>query len=275
MLTLSASERPTRPGYSQKEIKTKWKKTTKIQTGPPVPTSPNGANGKGILGLYGGNDRAGGKYRQLVNKTGQLVGATMDTLRNAVEAGEYSPENGAEYPDGSLGRKLREAAMLMKRTPVKILGLNIGGWDTHESQGQTGGQHTRLLGYLAQGFQALYRDLQSQWDDLLIVTMTEFGRTSKENGSQSTDHAESSVVFVGGGAVNGGVYNCDSRSWTTGDMFKSEGRYLERATDFRSVYGEIFKNYFQDDDAMLEQIIPGYGVAKQENLSDFRPLNIV
>ena len=87
----------------------------------------------------------------------------------------------------------------MKRTPVRVIGLRKGGFDTHQRQGQIAGSHANLLGDVAQGIQALYRDLQDQWDDLLVVTLTEFGRTSKENGSNGMDHAESSVMFVGGG----------------------------------------------------------------------------
>ena len=69
--------------------------------------------------------------------------------------------------------------MLFKRTPARVLGLNIGGWDTHTKQGAANGKQGDLLNQIAQGFQALYRDLQEQWDKIVIITMTEFGRTSK------------------------------------------------------------------------------------------------
>jgi uncharacterized protein (DUF1501 family) len=134
-----------------------------------------------------------------VHRTGEALGGTINTLQGAVQLGTYTPENGAVYPGGSLGSKLQESAMLFKRTPVRILGLTLGGWDTHTSQGQIDGKHGGLLEDLAQGFQALYRDLEAQWDQLLVVTMTEFGRTSEENGSRGTDHAESGVMFAAGG----------------------------------------------------------------------------
>ena len=88
--------------------------------------------------------------------------------------------------------------MLFKRTNARIMGLNIGGWDTHVSQGQLYGKHRQLLGNVANAFQAFHRDMQEQWEDVLIVTMTEFGRTSKENGSRGTDHADSTAMFVAG-----------------------------------------------------------------------------
>jgi len=169
-----------------------------------------------------------------------------------------------------------EAAMLFKRTPVKIVGLNIGGWDTHTAQGQINGNHADLLGELAEGFQALYRDLQDQWDKVLIVTMTEFGRTSEENGSRGTDHAESSVMFIAGGGVKGGVYNCDSSTWADGDMFSSgNGRYLARRTDFRAVFGEIFTRHLGDAPQMLDEIIPGYAASSAEDPARFQELGFL
>ena len=115
---------------------------------------------------------------------------------------------------------------------------------------------------MAQGIQALYRDLQDQWDDLLVVTLTEFGRTSKENGSNGTDHAESSVMFVAGGGVKGGVYNCDDRTWEDNAMFSARDRYLARKTDFRGVFGEIFQRHFGDSREQLDQWMPGYSLQR-------------
>jgi uncharacterized protein (DUF1501 family) len=229
-----------------------------------------------MLGIYGGEvDKKGKIYRSLVHDTGKLMGATIDTLQAAVSQGDYTPENGAVYSPDSLGRYLEEAAMLIKRTDVKVLGVNIGGWDNHTNQGQINGSHSTRLGYVAQSVQALYRDLQSMWDDVLIVTMTEFGRTSQENGSRGTDHGEAAAMFAAGGCVNGGVYNCDATRWEEGAMFGARGRYLSRKTDYRTVMGEMFTKHFGDDTAMLEEIIPGYAEAAAENPEDFEPLNFL
>lgn len=238
------------------------------------PASSGGGTGRGLLGLYGGpQDDPSKPYRSLVHQTGELLGGTLNTLATAVAQGTYTPANGAVYPTGSLGRKLREAAMLFKRTPVKIVGLTTGGFDTHTDQGQITGGHANLLGQMAQGFQALYRDLQDQWDKVVIVTLTEFGRTSEENGSRGTDHAESSVMFVAGGGIKGGVYNCDASTWKAGDMFSRSGRYLDRKTDFRSVFGDIFTKHFGDAPALLNEIIPGYTAAAAKDPNGFRSLN--
>jgi len=246
-----------------------------------APGSPGSPNGHGLLGIYGAApDQQGKLYRSLVHDTGKLLGSTIGTLQTAVNQGAYTPENGAAYPTGSLGTRLREAAMLLKRTNVKVLGLNTGGFDTHTGQGQVTGQHANLLGQMALGFQALHRDLQSMWDDVLVVTMTEFGRTSEENGSQGTDHAEACVMFAAGGAVNGGVYNCDATTWAPNQsgvspIFQRSGRYLSRRTDFRAIMAEIFSSYFGDGDSGLEEIMPGYGAAATANPTDFARLNFI
>ena len=241
------------------------------------PSTPEGGDGSGIMGLYGGpQDDPGKIYRPLVHRTGQLLGTSMGILQNAVAQGTYVPANGAVYGNDGLGRKLMEAAMLFKRTPVKVVGMTIGGWDTHTSQGQITGSQPNLLGQLASGFRALYRDLQDQWDKVIIVTMTEFGRTSMENGSRGTDHAECSVVFVAGGGVKGGVYNCNSSTWKSGDIFSSRsGRYLSKRTDFRGVFGEVFTKHFGDSPALLDQIIPGYAAAATKDPTGFAPLGFM
>ena len=231
--------------------------------------------GSGALGLYGGRPNLPRKrYRETVHRTGQLLGTTIQTLQDATRK-SYTPANSATYPDGNYGNRLQEAAMLFKRTNARILGLNIGGWDTHTSQGQLYGKHRQLLEDVAMAFQAFYRDMQDQWDDMVIVTMTEFGRTSKENGSRGTDHAEATAMFVAGGGVKGGVYNCDSKTWKNGDMFSTKNeRYLLRKTDFRSVFGEIFTDHFGNTRKQLNQVIPTYTAGKKENPMDFKKLGL-
>ncbi|MCC7375023.1 MAG: DUF1501 domain-containing protein [Verrucomicrobiales bacterium] len=241
-----------------------------------LPSTGGGPNGEGLMGLYGGPmDDPSKVYRPLVHETGQLLGSTMSILQGAVAQGTYTPANGAVYSNDTLGRKLMEAAMLFKRTPVKIVGMTIGGWDTHTGQGQLTGGHPNLLGQLARGFQALSRDLKDQWDKVIVVTMTEFGRTSEENGSQGTDHAEASTVFIAGGSVKGGVYNCDSSTWKANDMFSRSGRYLDRKTDFRAVFGELFTRHFGDAPGLLDDIIPGYSAAATKDPAGFKQLGFL
>jgi len=215
-----------------------------------------GQPGTGVLGMYGADSIFSTTASGLVHATGESLGRTVQTLSAA--GADYTPENGAVYPDSGLGRQLTEAALLFKRTDAKIIGLNRNGHDTHQGQGAATGAQANNLNDLAAGFQALSLDLQSIWNDVILVTMTEFGRTSLENGSNGTDHAEASVVFVAGGGVNGGVYNCDASSWEEGAMFSRNERYLSRRTDFRAIFAEIFQKHFGDSQDALSRVIPVY-----------------
>jgi uncharacterized protein (DUF1501 family) len=199
----------------------------------------------------------------------------MNIVQDAVAQGPYEPSGGAVYPGGGFGNRLSHIAMLLKRTPARVLGVNIGGWDTHTNQGKANGRQGDLLAQVAQGFRALYRDLQEQWEKLLIITMTEFGRTSKENGSKGTDHGHACAMFVAGGKVKGGVYNCDASTWSEGDLFSAKERYVERRTDYRAVFGEMFMRHFGDSEEDLEQVIPGYTQAAKDNPGDFELLNFL
>lgn len=241
-----------------------------------LPSAPGGIDGTGMLGFYGGPpDLNSRPYRDLVYGTGLNLVDSVSIVQSALGMGDYTPENGANYPGGNFGNKLQQVAMLLKRTPVQVLGVNIGGWDTHGNQGSTNGNHANLLGQLAQGIQALSRDLQAQWQDVVIVTMTEFGRTSKENGSGGTDHAHAGAIFVAGGSVQGGVFNCDSSTWADGDMLSVNNRYIERMTDYRAVFAEIFQRHFGDDNALINQIIPGYDAAALAHPGDFQFLDFL
>lgn len=225
-----------------------------------LPTSESSGDGTGVLGMYGALPLKSANHGPLTHGTGVALGGSLQML--AAASGSYTPANGAVYPDNSFGREAENAAMLLKRTPVRIIGLDIGGWDTHVNQGKLNGSQGNQLKAVAESIRALSLDLQDQWQDIIIVSMTEFGRTSAENGSRGTDHAEASVMFVAGGSVKGGVYNCDSASWQQGAAFEVGGRYLSRKTDFRTVFGEIFMRHFGDTRAQLDAVIPGYSEAE-------------
>jgi uncharacterized protein (DUF1501 family) len=257
-----------------------------------LPTAQGSGDGKGVLGMYADTPLATALYADLVKGTGQALGGTISTL-TAANITPYLPNSEALYPGGSFGSKLKEAAMLFKRTDACVLGINIGGWDTHNNQGGAIGGHGNNLNSFASAFEALKDDLGAEsngnggtiWDDTIVVSMTEFGRTSKENGSGGTDHAEASAMFVAGGSVNGGVYNCDDTTWETGAneadsaMFKVNNRYLSRRTDFRAVFGEIFMKHLGDTRADLDIVIPGYTEAEQlattNGLPDMTQLGIL
>lgn len=183
-----------------------------------------------------------------------------------------SNQKGFTSDSYSFFKNIKVAAQILSSTDAVIAGTSLGGFDTHNKQGALTGGHSNRMKWLGWSMYALrkyFTDLNpSLWDDTVVITLSEFGRTSQENGNQGTDHAEASVMFVAGGKVKGGVYQCSNDSWTvgkTGSMFQVNSRYLKRAVDYRSVLGEIIRDHLGATPAQLGTIIPGYADAR-ENL---------
>lgn len=184
---------------------------------------------------------------------------------------------------------LKAAALVLNHTSAIIAGTEIGGFDTHQNQVTAGnsvaGSHAnlqRVIGWAIYGLRkyfSLYAN-QASWDNMVVVTLSEFGRTSRENNDFGTDHAEGNVMWVAGGGVKGygagnpsGVFNCspsDNIPWVTGNsgsMFGVSGSYLKRTTDFRSVLGEIIRKHLGATQNQLNTIIPGYANPAERLLS--------
>ncbi len=160
---------------------------------------------------------------------------------------------------------------------TRLAGTELVGFDLHNTQGQIVGRHAQLLSWLAYGFRSLRivlsggaidtRNYASIWDKTVVVTLSEFGRTTQENGSTGSDHAAASCMFAMGGAVNGGLYNCDASTWPAGSMFAVDGRYLLERTDYRAVFWEIMRDHMGASPPAPDAIFPGYtslGLASQE-----------
>jgi hypothetical protein len=176
--------------------------------------------------------------------------------------------------------RLKAAALVLNHTSAIIAGTEYGGFDTHQGQGQLTGQHPDLNRGIGWAMYALHKyftlyPAQCTWNNLVVVTLTEFGRTTIENNDRGTDHAEGGVMWVAGGSVKGygkgnpsGVFNCSpneainsSMRWVdgpSGSMFGVSGRYLSRNTDFRSVLGEIIRKHLGATQNQLNRILPGY-----------------
>jgi len=170
-------------------------------------------------------------------------------------------------------RNLKVAAQILAHTDAVVAGTQLEGFDTHGNQGALTGTHARLLSYLGWGFYAVRQYLRGVapqlWEDTLVVTLSEFGRTSVENGSSGTDHAEASAMLVAGGRIRGGVYQCNDTSWPVGPsgaLFKVDGRYLGRTVDYRSVLGEIIRKHLGATPEALARVLPGYAEENREHL---------
>lgn len=175
-------------------------------------------------------------------------------------------------------RSLKYTAQILAQTDAVIAGTELGGFDTHDDQGGLADGHADLMRYLGWGLYALKQYLShpdiDQWDNTVVVTLSEFGRTTEENGSYGTDHAEAGTMLVCGGGIRGGVYQCDGNDpqlpWATGmdgAMFGVDGRYLSRAVDYRSVLGELIRGHLGASQDQLDRIIPGYGLPAEHLLA--------
>jgi len=190
----------------------------------------------------------------VLHTTGEETFGAVKMLK-AADPGRYSPAPGANYPKGRFGDSLRQLAQLIKANlGVQIAFADIGGWDHHVNEGAVEGQLANVLTNFSQSLTAFWADLGDLCEDTVIVTMSEFGRTARENGNRGTDHGHANVMFVLGGPVQGGkVYG----RWPGLDQSQLyEGRDLALTTDFRQVVGEAVARHVGNKN--LEQVFPGY-----------------
>lgn len=153
--------------------------------------------------------------------------------------------NGAAYPTTTFGRQMRQAAGLIKTRPgTELLALDLGGWDTHRGQGngQPDGAQAKLLNQLSNATAAFYADLGSAASGVLVLAVTEFGRTAAENSSGGTDHGNASTWLAVGPMVRGGVHSVSGWPGLASAQLH-QGRYLAQSTDYRDIYGEILNRH--------------------------------
>jgi uncharacterized protein (DUF1501 family) len=255
-----------------------------LSAGATLPTSLSGSFEAAAMSTpndfsFNGNWKYGGAQRhamrQMYNGGSWLHEAGLQTL-NAVDViewgkpGNYTPENGAIYPQNSFGNNLKTVAQLIKmQLGLRVATVDLGGWDTHEYQGDNaGGYFAGQLGGLAQGLHAFYTDMSDSGGTdytkrVTIAVMSEFGRSFAQNGSRGTDHGHGNIMFVLGGEVNGGkVYG----KWPGLAMEQLyDRRDLQITTDYRQVLSEILIRRMGNPN--LGAIFPKYG--------GYQPLNIV
>jgi uncharacterized protein (DUF1501 family) len=178
-----------------------------------------------------------------------------------VNPAQYKPENGAQYPRNPFGNSLLQIAQLIKAgVGLEVAFTDIGGWDTHVNEGNSRGQLGNLLLQFSSGIAAFYQDLGQRMDDVVLLTMSEFGRTVRENGNRGTDHGHANAMFVVGNSVRGGKVYGQWPGLKTDQLY--EGRDLALTTDFRDVFGEIASKHLGNTN--LKSVFPGYasGAAK-------------
>ena len=191
---------------------------------------------------------------QALHGTGTETFEAIDLLRK-IDPAQFPPDNGADYPKNQIGQKLQQIAVMIKANiGVEVMFLDCGGWDNHVNEGGAQGQLANLLRDLGQSLAAFYQDMGDRMADVVVVTMSEFGRTAKENGNRGTDHGHANCMFAMGGDIKGGrVYG----RWPGLEEHQlNEGRDLALTTDFRSVVGEILTRHLGVKD--LAPVFPGF-----------------
>ena len=184
---------------------------------------------------------------------GEMVEA-MKALK-AANPLQYQPRAGVEYPRSQFGQRLRQIAQLVKADiGLEIAFADVGGWDTHINQGGATGQLAARLGDFATAIKSLVADLGDRMSDVVILTMSEFGRTARQNGSGGTDHGHAGCLFVIGGSVKGGKVHGRWPGLETEQL--NEQRDLALTTDFRSVFGEVVRKHLGA--SALDRVFPGF-----------------
>lgn len=217
-----------------------------------------GSMGAGAMGSGALEDAFARLYRnegdEVLGRAGDETFRALEVLRK-VDPARYRASADADYPQDAFGASLRRIAQLVKAdVGVEVAFADLGGWDTHRGQGGSEGDMARRLDVFARGIRALHTDLGPLMDDVVILTMSEFGRTARENGTRGTDHGHANCMLALGGGVQGGRIFGD---WPGLEPeLLNQGRDLARTTDFRDVFSEVVARHLGAE--RLGAIFPGY-----------------
>lgn len=232
--------------------------TPRILEGPAAAVAMNSLGEFTMRGAGDSADRLEALYRtgeaDLVHGAGREMFEAVKLLQSA-NPQRYQPEHGAEYPRSPFGQRLREIAQLIKSgVGIEVAFADVGGWDTHVNQGAATGQLAARLTDFSLSVGALVRDLGDRMQDVVIMTMSEFGRMVRQNGNGGTDHGHAGAMFVIGGGVRGGRVH---GAWPGLEREQlHEGRDLALTTDFRAVFADVLSKHLGA--ANLAPVFPGY-----------------
>lgn len=196
-------------------------------------------------------------YSELLQQFGRVTINDLSVISDI--GGDYTPANGAVYPNTRYGRQLSQVAQLIKaNVGLESAWVDRFGWDHHKNQGggNSDGTQSRRLKEFGDGIAAMYTDLGTRMNDVIILTMTEFGRTAKENGSGGTDHGNAASWFAVGQSINGGIH-LGNQGWpglAEDQLYRQ--RYLAHTVDYRDVFGDILTQHLGSN--ALGSILPGH-----------------
>ncbi len=196
--------------------------------------------------LYGAGSHSGsegmmGGRAEDIIAVGRETIETLEKLRGVLEDG--APREGVVYPKSSLARSLKSVAQVIRADAgMEVTALDLGGWDTHTNEGSSDGSMARRLEGVAAALAAFADDLgKDAMKDTLVMVMSEFGRTCRENGNRGTDHGHGSFMFLLGGGVRGGQIHGTWKGLSEKHLY--QGRDLPATTDFRDVFGQVLTHH--------------------------------
>jgi uncharacterized protein (DUF1501 family) len=194
-------------------------------------TSEAAAARRGFESLYAQT------VHDLLHGTGRDTFEAVRMLKRA-NASRLAPANNAEYPRSRLGQSLRQIAQLIRAdVGLEIAFTDADGWDTHVGQGAEQGQLAARLRDFGASLAAFTQDLGDRMSDVVVLTMSEFGRTVAENGNRGTDHGHATAMLLLGGGVRGGKVYGRWPGLARERLY--EGRDLAVTTDFRALFAEV------------------------------------
>jgi uncharacterized protein (DUF1501 family) len=197
----------------------------------------------------------------LVHGSGSEMFEALRILR-AANPQQYRPAANVQYPRSQFGQRLLQIAQLIKaNVGLEVAFADVGGWDTHVNQGSAQGQLAQRLSDFSDSIAALVADLGDRMGDVVILTMSEFGRTVRQNGTGGTDHGHAGSMFVIGGSLK--QPRKVLGKWPGLEMEQlHEGRDLKLTTDFRAVFSEVAGRHLGA--SAMEKLFPGYVGAQKD-----------
>ena len=230
----------------------------------------NNVNGFTVAGRGPAPSPAASAFQAMYADSGDhLLSAAGDETFEAVKMlraanpAQYQPANGANYPNGEFGNSMKQIAQLLKANlGVEAAFTDVTGWDTHHAQGGVNGQLANRLSDFSAAIAAFWRDMGDDAENVTLVTMSEFGRTARENGTGGTDHGHANAMFVLGGDVKGGkIYG----RWPgLQNEQLNQGRDLALTTDYRAVLAELLTHTLGAEN--LETVFPNAGIERSRFL---------
>jgi uncharacterized protein (DUF1501 family) len=198
--------------------------------------------------LYAGTGAQATAYHEGRAARTQLTADMGDEEQRMADAGA-PPANSYPAIAGRLAR------LIGQDRRIRLAFTALGGWDTHVNEGNQKGQLANRLKPLGDGLATLAHDLGQDWNDTIVIVISEFGRTANENGNRGTDHGHGNVIWVAGGKVSGGrVYG----EWPgLGPSQLHENRDLAITTDYRAALATVIGRHLRVGDSQPAQIFPG------------------